>query len=77
MPRYGRTKLVQPDLKPAKLAQETLNEASLTEQKEEPVPTDLDKEIECPRCHEYMELQSNFDKLMYSCESCSFLLKCV
>jgi Zn finger protein HypA/HybF involved in hydrogenase expression len=77
MPRYGRTKLVQPDTEPAKLALETLDEASLAEQKEELVLTELDNEIECPRCHGYMELQSNFDKLMYSCESCSFLLKCV
>jgi hypothetical protein len=77
MPRHTRTKLVQPDTEPAKLVLETLDEASLAEQKEEPMLTELDNEIECPRCHEYMELQSNFDKLMYSCESCRFLLKCV
>jgi hypothetical protein len=74
MPRHGRTKLVSPNTEPAK---QTLEEASLAEQKEEPLLTELDDEIECPRCHEYMELQSNFDKLMYSCESCSFLLRCV
>jgi Zn finger protein HypA/HybF involved in hydrogenase expression len=77
MPRQGRTKLVPPNIEPAKQALETLNEVSLAEQKEEPILTELDNEIECPRCHEYMELQSNFDKLMYNCESCSFLLKCV
>jgi hypothetical protein len=73
MPRHGRTKLVSPN---TELAEQDL-EASLAEQKEEPMLTELDNEIECPRCHEYMELQSNFDKLMYSCETCSFLLKCV
>jgi hypothetical protein len=75
MPRHGRTKLVPPNTESAKLTLETLDDPSLAEQKEEPVLTELDNEIECPRCHEYMELQSNFDKLMYSCESCSFLLK--
>ena len=47
------------------------------EQTEEPLLTELDTEIECPRCHETMELQSSFDNLMYTCETCSFLLKCV
>jgi hypothetical protein len=74
MPSHGRTKLVSPNTEPAKLA---LEEASLSKQKEEPVPTELDNEIECPVCHEIMELQSNFDRLMYSCESCNFLLRCV
>ena len=38
---------------------------------------ELDNEIEYPRCNEIMELCSSFDKLVYSCESASFLLKCV
>jgi hypothetical protein len=76
MPRQSRVKLVPPKTEPEKQALETLEEASLSEQKEEPVLTELDNEIECPRCHEYMELHSSFDKLMYTCE-CSFLLKCV
>jgi Zn finger protein HypA/HybF involved in hydrogenase expression len=77
MPRHGRTKLVPPNTEPAKQALETLEEASLSEQKEEPALTELDNEIECPRCHEFMELHSSFDKIMYTCDSCSFLLKCV
>jgi phage FluMu protein Com len=37
----------------------------------------LHTEIECPRCNEIMELHSKFDELVYFCENCSFLLKCV
>jgi hypothetical protein len=77
MPRQSRAKLVPPKTEPEKQALETLEETNLPEQKEQPVLTELDNEIECPRCNETMELQSNFDKLMYSCDSCSFLLKCV
>ena len=77
MQRQSRAKLVPPKTEPEKQALETLEETNLPEQKEQPVLTELDNEIECPRCNETMELQSNFDKLMYSCDSCSFLLKCV
>ena len=76
MSRHSRTKLIPPGANPDSIL-ETVVESSPPEQKEEPVLTELDNEMECPRCHEIMELQSNFDKLMYSCESCSFLLKCV
>ena len=31
-------------------------------------------EIECPRCHDIMTLQSEFDRLGYVCEECDFLL---
>jgi hypothetical protein len=77
MPRQSRAKLVPPKTEPEKQVLETLEEASIPEQKEQPVLTELDNEIECPRCNETMELCSNFDRLLYSCESCSFLLKCV
>lgn len=77
MSKHSRTKLVPPKAEPEKQALETLEEPSVLEQKEEPVLTELDNEIECPRCHEYMQLHSSFDKLMYSCDNCSFLLKCV
>jgi hypothetical protein len=77
MTRHGRTKLVPPKQEPKNQALETLETPSVRELKEEEVPTELDMEMECPRCHEIMDLQSNFDKLMYSCEGCSFLLKCV
>jgi len=31
-------------------------------------------EIECPRCHDIMTLQSEFDRLGDACEECDFLL---
>ena len=78
MPRQSRTKLIPPKPEPEKnQALETVEESSLPDQKEEPAITELDNEIECPRCDDIMELCSSFDKLVYSCESCSFLLKCV
>ena len=70
MSRQSRTKLVPPE---ENQALEIIEESGLTE----PVITELDNEIECPLCHEFMELHSSFDKLMYSCDSCSFMLKCV
>lgn len=48
MPRHGRTKLVPLNTEPAKQALDAL-EASLAEQKEEPLLTELDDEIECPK----------------------------
>jgi hypothetical protein len=78
MPRHSRTKLVPPKLEPEKnQTLEIAKEFSVQKQKEEPILTELDNETECPRCHEIMELQSSFDKLMYSCESCNFLLRCI
>lgn len=77
MPKQGRTKLASPDTRPENQALETVEESNLPEQKDEPVLTELDNEIECPRCNDIMELCSSFDKLVYSCNSCSFLLKCV
>ena len=77
MPRQSRAKLVPLKTEPEKQALEILEEANSTEQNEQPVLTELDNEIECPRCNETMELHSSFDKIMYTCDSCSFLLKCV
>jgi late competence protein required for DNA uptake (superfamily II DNA/RNA helicase) len=77
MSRQSRTKLVPPKMEPENQVLETIEESRLPEQKEEPALTELDAEIQCPRCNDIMELHSNFDELMYSCESCSFLLKCV
>ena len=34
----------------------------------------IDQEIECPRCHDIMTLYSDFDKLCYMCEECTFLV---
>jgi len=35
---------------------------------------EVDHEIGCPRCHDVMTLQSEFDRLGYVCEECDFLL---
>jgi hypothetical protein len=34
----------------------------------------IEQEIECPRCHDVMTLCSQFDRLGYHCEECSFSL---
>jgi hypothetical protein len=34
----------------------------------------IEQEIECPRCHDIMTLCSEFDRLGYYCEECSFSL---
>ena len=34
----------------------------------------VEHEIECPRCHDIMTFQSEFDRLGYVCEECDFLL---
>jgi uncharacterized protein (DUF983 family) len=36
--------------------------------------TELQFEIECPRCSEMMALCSSFDSLYYFCEACNFHL---
>jgi hypothetical protein len=78
MSKPGRTKLVPPKPEPGKnRALETIEESNQSEQIQEPKLTELDNEIECPRCNDIMELCSSFDKLVYSCESCNFLLRCV
>lgn len=43
--------------------------------KPETLISQLDIEIECPRCNEILELYSDFDRLYYFCESCSLHLK--
>ena len=77
MPRQSRTKLVPPKTEPKNQVREPIEESSVQDQKEESVIKELDMEMECPRCNEVMELCSSFDKLVYSCENCSFILKCV
>jgi uncharacterized protein (DUF983 family) len=77
MPRQSRTKLVPPKTEPKNQVLEPIEESSVQDQKEESVIKELDMEMECPRCNEVMELCSSFDKLVYSCENCSFILKCV
>jgi hypothetical protein len=36
--------------------------------------TELQFEIECPRCYDTMQLSSDFNGLHYFCEQCGFLL---
>jgi hypothetical protein len=36
--------------------------------------TSIENEIECPRCHDSMNLCSDFDRLFYSCDGCDFCL---
>ena len=53
MSRHSRTKLVTPKTEPKKnQVIETIEESNILEQREEPVLTELDNEIECPRCNE-------------------------
>jgi hypothetical protein len=78
MSRHSRTKLVPTDPDPKKnQVLETVEESNQSEQIQDPVLPELDSEMECPRCNDIMELCSSFDKLVYSCENCSFLLRCV
>jgi len=77
MSRHSRTKLVPPKMEPENQVLETIEESIVLEQKEEPTLPELDIEMECPRCNDTMELNSKFDTLVYSCDSCNFVLKCV
>ena len=59
MSKQGRTKLAPPDTRPENQALETVEKSSLPEQKDEPVLTELDIEIDCPRCKDIMESSQN------------------
>jgi phage FluMu protein Com len=76
MSKHRPGKLVPLEISQEEQTLESLEEVSHQNQTEQP-KSELDIEMECPRCNEVMELHSNFDELLYSCESCSFLLKCV
>jgi DNA-directed RNA polymerase subunit RPC12/RpoP len=41
---------------------------------EEQTSKEMEQEIECPRCHDVMALSSDFDRLLYFCQECSFSL---
>jgi hypothetical protein len=77
MSKHVRTKLATRGVIPEKQMLETKEEPRLEQQEENPMLSELDTEIECPRCNEIMELHSKFDELVYLCDNCSFLLKCV
>jgi len=55
-----------------------LLQSQLEKQKERNIVKEEDlsivQEIECPRCHDVMTLHSEFDRLGYYCEECSFSL---
>jgi hypothetical protein len=74
MTHPSRTKLVPLKVRHEEQSLET--EFNQPEQQEQS-KLELDIEIECPRCNEIMELYSNFKELLYSCEYCSLLLRCV
>ena len=74
MTKHSRTELVPLEVRHEEQSLETV-EVSQTEQSELPM-SELDIEIECPRCNEMMELYSKFDALVYSCDDCNFALKC-
>ncbi|MGA6992244.1 MAG: hypothetical protein WBX81_17655 [Nitrososphaeraceae archaeon] len=77
MSKHARTRLASQRPMPGKQTLEGKEEPSPEQQEEEPTLSELDTEIECPRCNEVMELHSKFDELVYFCDSCSFVLKCV
>ena len=75
MTKYTRAELVLLEVRQEEQSLETMG-VNQPEQSELPM-SELDIEVQCPRCNDIMELCSSFDKLMYSCESCNFLLRCV
>jgi hypothetical protein len=77
MSKHVRTKLATQRVTPEKQTLETKEEPRLEQQEENPMLSELDTEIECPRCNGIMGLHSRFDELVYFCDNCSSLLKCV
>ncbi len=71
------TNLTRPELVPLEVRYEEQSLESIEVSQPEQQNSELDIEIECPKCNGTMELHSLFDKLLYSCEECSFQLKCV
>jgi ribosomal protein S27AE len=52
-----------------------LDELKLQEVEEDAVLTNIQQEIECPRCSDIMTLSSDFDKLLYFCQECELSLE--
>jgi hypothetical protein len=61
MSKHGYIKLVPLKTEPEHQTLETLEVVSPQEQKEKLVLSELDKEIECPKCTEIMELNCRED----------------
>jgi hypothetical protein len=72
MTKFSRTKLI-----PLEVRHEEQSLKTVEASQQEYAKSELDIEMECPLCNDIMELCSSFDKLMYLCESCNFLLRCV
>ena len=70
MSKHARTKLACQRHMPEKQALQINKEPIREQQEEHPTLSELDTEIECPRCHEIMTLCSDFDLLYYKCEEC-------
>jgi hypothetical protein len=75
MTSHSRTKLIPIEVR---YEEQSLESVGITQPEQSELPkSELDIEVQCPRCNDIMELCSSFDKLMYSCESCNFLLRCI
>ena len=72
------TEQLRKDFAPQQTESENQARDNLAEQLEQETSVDeLDKETDCPRCNGVMEVDFSFDALVYFCENCSFILKCV
>lgn len=74
MSRNTRTEILSNELIPL---QEMIEGAVFVDPqpKSETLNSQLDIEIECPRCREIVVLCSDFDRLYYFCESCTLRLR--
>ena len=77
MSRHDCTKLVPPKREPENQVLETLEEPNPPKQKEEPELTELDTEIQCPRCNDIMTSIPTSMNYYTPARGCSFLLRCV
>jgi hypothetical protein len=57
-----------------KLLSPKLNDLNLQDVEEDVILTNIQQEIECPRCCDIMTLSSDFDKLLYFCQECELSL---
>ena len=62
------------DLMSTELLSPKLDEIELQDVEEDAILTNMQQEMECPRCTDIMTLSSDFDKLLYSCQECELSL---
>ncbi len=74
MSKHARIGLLQRRNRAKSSKLETEPKVELSHQEEDALLSQLDVEIECPRCHDIMELFSKFDDLSYFCGSCTLEL---